>query len=219
MKFAKIYLLARYGFIFGKFSVHAWKEYVFCSFLCISSDQTILFFKTVIFLLIFVYLTKLLRLFILKFVTRMQDLCIFVILSLLCIGEGNGSPLQCSCLENPRDGGAWWAAVYGVTQSRTRLKRLSSSSNRVILSMHTHLELLYFLGQLKLLSLCGYMFYICSNVFCSVSPLSDMSMGIPTLFWFNFISFYFHSFWSIPVVYMSQQQLQPGDNLSNSFAN
>ena len=41
---------------------------------------------------------------------------------------GNGNPLQCSCLENPRDGGAWWAAVYGVTQSRTRLRRLSSSS-------------------------------------------------------------------------------------------
>ena len=49
---------------------------------------------------------------------------------LSCIGEGNGNPLQCSCLENPRDGGAWWAAVYGVTQSRTRLKRLSS--------MHTY---------------------------------------------------------------------------------
>ena len=49
--------------------------------------------------------------------------------SLSCIGEGNGSPLQCSCLENPRDGGAWWAAVYGIAQSRTRLKRLSSSSN------------------------------------------------------------------------------------------
>ena len=48
--------------------------------------------------------------------------------SLSRTGEGNGSPLQCSCLENPRDGGAWWAAVYGVTQSRTRLKRLSSSS-------------------------------------------------------------------------------------------
>ena len=49
--------------------------------------------------------------------------------SLSCIGEGNGDPLQCSCLENPRDGGAWWAAVYGVTQSRTQLKRLSSSSS------------------------------------------------------------------------------------------
>ena len=42
---------------------------------------------------------------------------------LICvIGEGNGTPLQYSCLENPVDGGAWWAAVYGVTQSRTRLK-------------------------------------------------------------------------------------------------
>ena len=49
--------------------------------------------------------------------------------SLSCIGEGNGNPLQCSCLEIPRDGGAWWAAVYGVAQSRTRLKWLSSSSN------------------------------------------------------------------------------------------
>ena len=49
--------------------------------------------------------------------------------SLSCIGEGNGNPLQCSCLENPRDRGAWWAAVYGVAQSRTRLKWLSSSSD------------------------------------------------------------------------------------------
>ena len=49
--------------------------------------------------------------------------------SLSCTGEGNGSPLRCSCLENPKDGGAWWAAVYGVAQSRTRLKQLSSSSS------------------------------------------------------------------------------------------
>ena len=49
--------------------------------------------------------------------------------SLSCIGEGNGKPLQCSCLENPRDAGAWWAAVSKVAQSRTRLKRLSSSSS------------------------------------------------------------------------------------------
>ena len=53
--------------------------------------------------------------------------------SLSCIGEGNGKPLQYSCLENPRDGGAWWAAVYGVAQSRTRLKRLSSSSSKAVL--------------------------------------------------------------------------------------
>ena len=52
--------------------------------------------------------------------------------SLSCIGEGNGNPLQCSCLENSRDGGAWWAAIYGVAQNRTRLKRLSSSSSSKI---------------------------------------------------------------------------------------
>ena len=51
--------------------------------------------------------------------------------SLSCIGEGKGNPLQCSCLENPRDGGAWWAAVYGVTKSWTGLKWLSSSSTSI----------------------------------------------------------------------------------------
>ena len=52
--------------------------------------------------------------------------------SLSCTGEGNGNPLQCSCLENPRDGGAWWANVCGVAQSQTRLKRLSSSNSSSI---------------------------------------------------------------------------------------
>ena len=65
--------------------------------------------------------------------------------SLSHIGEGNGTPLQCSCLETPRDGGAWWAAVYGVAQSRTRLKRFSSSSSHcrasgVKASRHSSLE-------------------------------------------------------------------------------
>ena len=60
--------------------------------------------------------------------TRLSD---FTFASLSCIGEGNGNPLQCSCLENPRDGGGWWAAIYGVAQSRTRLKRLSSSSSGI----------------------------------------------------------------------------------------
>ena len=55
--------------------------------------------------------------------------------SLPCIGEGNDNPLQCSCLENPKDGGAWWAAVYGVAQSRTQLKQLSSSSSSMQLMM------------------------------------------------------------------------------------
>ena len=53
--------------------------------------------------------------------------------SLSCIGEGNGNPLQCSCLENPRDGGAWWAAISGIAQSQTRLKRLSSRLDAVLL--------------------------------------------------------------------------------------
>ena len=63
--------------------------------------------------------------------------------SLSCIGEGNGKPLQCSCLENPRDGGAWWAAIYGVAQSQTRLKRLSSSSSssNVYISIYTYIYL------------------------------------------------------------------------------
>ena len=65
--------------------------------------------------------------------------------SLSCIGEGNGNPLQCSCLENPRDGGAWWAAVSGVTQSRTRLKQLSSSSS----SSSSHV-VVQFLSQIRL---------------------------------------------------------------------
>ena len=52
--------------------------------------------------------------------------------SLSCLGEGNGNPLQCSCLKNPRDGGAWWATVYEVAQSQTRLKWLSSSSSSTV---------------------------------------------------------------------------------------
>ena len=67
--------------------------------------------------------------------------------SLSCIGEGNGNPLQCSFLENPRDGEAWWAAVYGVAQSRTRLRRHSSSSSLKIT------PLLLVLGEASLCSL------------------------------------------------------------------
>ena len=68
--------------------------------------------------------------------------------SLSCIGEGNGNPLQCSCLENPRDGEVWWAALYGVAQSRTRLKRLSSSSGSVIKNLPSRQETqVHSLGQ------------------------------------------------------------------------
>ena len=72
--------------------------------------------------------------------------------SLSCTGEGNGNPPQCSCLENPRDGGAWWAAVYGVAQSWTRLKRLSSSSSSSICKntkkAHTNHVFCYLWGQI-----------------------------------------------------------------------
>ena len=64
-----------------------------------------------------------------------QDWATSLSLFLSCIGEGSGNPLLCSCLENPRDGGAWRAAISGVTQSRTRLKRLSSSKMYVSLQM------------------------------------------------------------------------------------
>ena len=63
--------------------------------------------------------------------------------SLSCIGGGNGNPLQCYCLENPRNGGAWWAAIYGVTQSRIQLKRFSSIIV-VYLTMWGHVILLCF---------------------------------------------------------------------------
>ena len=64
--------------------------------------------------------------------------------SLSCIGEGNGNPLQCSCLENPRDGGGWWAAVSGVAQSWTQLKRLSSSSSWIIEKAREFQKNIYF---------------------------------------------------------------------------
>ena len=76
--------------------------------------------------------------------------------SLSCVGEGNGNPLQCSCLENPGNGGAWWAAVYGVAQSWTRLKQLSSSSSSMILySVALYFFLFYFIYYLF------YFFYYC----------------------------------------------------------
>ena len=70
--------------------------------------------------------------------------------SLSCIGEGNGNPLQCSCLENPRDGGAWWAAVYGVAPSRTQLKQLSSSSSRCTSEFHKQVSPVNFGSALPL---------------------------------------------------------------------
>ena len=74
--------------------------------------------------------------------------------SLSCIGEGNGNPLQCSCLENPRDGEAWWAVIYGVTQSRTRLKRLSSSSS-ILYLYKSHDNVIFLKIMVKNSSLCN----------------------------------------------------------------
>ena len=77
--------------------------------------------------------------------TWLSDFTFTFHFSLSCIGGGNGNPLQCSCLENPRDGGAWGAAVYGVAQSQTRLKWLSSSSS----SQHFNTISFFFLFQGK----------------------------------------------------------------------
>ena len=76
--------------------------------------------------------------------------------SLSRIGEGNGNPLQCSCLENPRDGGAWWAAVYEVAQSRTRLKQLSSAVSSLLSGLVSSC------GERRLLSGWGAQACLCS---------------------------------------------------------
>ena len=86
--------------------------------------------------------------------------------SLSCIGEGNGNPLQCSCLENPRDGGAWWAAVYGVAQSRIQLKLLSSSS-----SSNTQIKLTWMKFVKILNRYSGYMPE--TNMYCKSSILQN----------------------------------------------
>ena len=101
--------------------------------------------------------------------------------SLSCIGEGNGNPLQCSCLENPRDGGAWWAAVYGVAQSRTRLKWLSSSSYSLIifhimssfplLDIKIVISFFFFLKQMLLWSIFFTNTFIHMKYFCRINFL------------------------------------------------
>ena len=89
--------------------------------------------------------------------------------SLSCIGEGNGHPFWCSCLENPRDGEAWWAAVYGVAQSRTRLKRLSSSS-----SSNIYIESLLFSVTTFINCLRSWWLAIASRTVLATSPSTFM---------------------------------------------
>ena len=107
--------------------------------------------------------------------------------SLSCIGEGNGNPLQCSCLENPRDGGAWWAAIYGVAQSQTRLMPLSSSSQRTEFQFFIQpfvqymLELLWPLSGKKDLffpsqRLISPQLLACVRAVCNLSPRLDQLM-------------------------------------------
>ena len=96
--------------------------------------------------------------------------------SLSCTGEGNGNQLQCSCLENPRDGGAWWAAVYGVAQSRTRLKRLSSSSSSMYVYVNPNLPIYP--------SLLSPLVAISSNAFLT-------ELGFCCLFFVFFLFFFF----------------------------
>ena len=96
-------------------------------------------------------------------------------LFLSCIGEGNGNLLQCSCLENPRDRRAWWAAVYGVAQSRTWMKRLSSSSSSTQVFFVTWLFSLYFYYEA--------MYYCCLSMdewsHCGCSDILIPASGIP----------------------------------------
>ena len=104
--------------------------------------------------------------------------------SLSCIGEGNGNPLQSSPLENPKDGGAWWAAVYGAAQSRTRLKRLSSSSSSssVYISMlrSQFVALSPSPAVSKVCSLCLHLYSCPANRFISIIFLNSIYICVNT---------------------------------------
>ena len=101
--------------------------------------------------------------------------------SLSRIGKGNGNPLQCSCLENPRDGEAWRAAIYGVAQSQTRLNRLSSSSRSII-------NLFNFIRNWQFLIKLLYHFVFLSAMYDSYCFASSASLGLVSLFSFQFSS-------------------------------
>ena len=105
----------------------------------------------------------------------------------LCIGEGNGNPLQYSCLENPRDGGAWWAVLYGVAQSRTQLKRLSSSSSRP-----------YCLGIFEGFSKNNVFWTICENYFSQLASLTSFWL----FYWLACLLLCFFYTWKVIFVFL-----------------
>ena len=110
--------------------------------------------------------------------------------SLSCIGEGNGNPLQCSCLENPRGRRAWWAAVYGVTQSRTRLTRLSSSSSSYQSWSFTHKvprTSLQLIPQWFLLSFSSSHLELSASS-NTVVGYSVLKLAVPLTIWYHFLS-------------------------------
>ena len=121
--------------------------------------------------------------------------------SLSCIGEGNGNPLQCSCLENPRDGGAWWAAVYGVAQSRTRLKRLSSSSSSSICVSNHHIV------QLKLIQC--FVSIASQNTKMPSSQLEINKRGLIK----KFVIWWWFSCWVMSDSRYSMDSSQPGSSV------
>ena len=108
--------------------------------------------------------------------------------SLSCIGEGNGNPLQCFCLENPRNGGAWWAAVYGVTQSRTRLKWLGSK----VCTLKTF-TIFSIPGALLWV-----IFHLMCHVFGDLFKMKTHILPLQEILLYCFLEYFFHSFlWSL----------------------
>ena len=98
--------------------------------------------------------------------------------SLSCIGEGNGNPLQCCCLENPRDRGAWWSAVYGVAQSWTWLKRLSSSSSSSSSNLLNSFQI-YNSTLLTIVTIASHTYFKMGNVYILHTP-SILTFVFPT---------------------------------------
>ena len=133
--------------------------------------------------------------------------------SLSCIGEGNGNPLQCSCLENPRDGGAWWAAVYGVKQNRTRLKWLSSSMVALVLVFKGTSILfsivplpIYIHTYIYIYTHCIYCIYVCVYRYMYIYTLSSTAylciLEIKVLLVTSFASIFSHSIDCLFILFM-----------------